>query len=311
MGLEIGQRRIGLHIITGNINGDIFFYDQSLLVLYHLNMFVGDAITSISMLDNKIHVENGGGDSSTYEKLEKTTQNHILLVDDSVSECDNSPEVGSDFTTNHDFVSSPFLISTRSCRIFQIDICNKTSYYIFEQCEVEFITALAVNPNRSDIIMGNSIGGLVLYNHRKKKTNIRMAGDWKSKEDHRVTCIKYSPNGNYLCCGRSDGLFQFLDPYSITLMGNLSFKWNESPVQYITFSESSMYMAYTDDLFGIYLYGMIQLQNSNEYSVNYYGCYEVHNKSIRSIVMSEYSSSLMIYSLGADHKIIVLELDKT
>jgi len=47
------------HIITGNTNGDIFFYDKSLRVLYHLNVFVGDPITSISMLNNKMHIENG------------------------------------------------------------------------------------------------------------------------------------------------------------------------------------------------------------------------------------------------------------
>jgi len=41
------------------MNGDIFFYDKSLRVKYHLNMFVGDPITSISMLDNQIPVENG------------------------------------------------------------------------------------------------------------------------------------------------------------------------------------------------------------------------------------------------------------
>lgn len=59
------------------------------------------------------------------------------------------------------------------------------------------------------------------------------------------------------------------------------------------------------------MYGIIQLQKSKEFKVKYYGCFEVHNKLIRSILMSEYSTSLMIYSVGADHKIIALEFDKT
>ncbi|CAI6356935.1 unnamed protein product [Macrosiphum euphorbiae] len=87
--------------------------------------------------------------------------------------------------------------------------------------------------------MGNSIGGLIMFNHRKKKTSISMIGDRKNKEDHRITCIKYSTNGKYLCYGRSDGLFQFVDPYTLTPIDNISFKWNKSPVQHITFSDSS------------------------------------------------------------------------
>lgn len=39
------------YIITGNTNGDLYFYDKSLCVLYHLNKFVGDPITSIAMLN--------------------------------------------------------------------------------------------------------------------------------------------------------------------------------------------------------------------------------------------------------------------
>lgn len=57
--LIIFNRLIFRHVITGNTNGDIFFYDKSLRVQYHLNLFVGDPITSISMLDNQIPVENG------------------------------------------------------------------------------------------------------------------------------------------------------------------------------------------------------------------------------------------------------------
>lgn len=37
------------YIITGNTNGDVFFYDKSLHVLYHLRILVGESITSISM----------------------------------------------------------------------------------------------------------------------------------------------------------------------------------------------------------------------------------------------------------------------
>jgi len=47
-----------------------------------------------------------------YEKSEKDSENQILLVDDSESQCDNSPEIGADFTPGQDFKSSPFLIST-------------------------------------------------------------------------------------------------------------------------------------------------------------------------------------------------------
>eukprot|EP00102_Acyrthosiphon_pisum_P008905 XP_003246262.1 PREDICTED: WD repeat-containing protein 66-like [Acyrthosiphon pisum] len=301
---------IQTHIITGNTNGDVIFYDKSLRVLYHLNVFVGDPITSISMLNNKMYIENGRGNSSTHEKTEKDLVDKTLLVDDFVLECDSSPEIGADFSTGQDFKSSPFLISTRNCRIFKIDISNKSSDYIFDQCEVEFITALAVHPTRN-IIMGNSIGGLIMFDYQKKKTIISMIGDRKIKEDHQVTCIKYSTNGNYLCYGRSDGLFQFVDPYTLTPMKNKSFNWNKSPVQHITFSDSSKYVVYTDNSFGIYMYGMIQLQKSNKFKVKYYGCFEAHNKLIRSILLSEYSTSLMIYSVGADHKIIALEFDKT
>lgn len=48
------------YIITGNTNGDVFFYDKSLCVIYHLRVLVGESITSISMYDVKtIDVEKG------------------------------------------------------------------------------------------------------------------------------------------------------------------------------------------------------------------------------------------------------------
>lgn len=47
-------------IITGNTNGDILFYDKSLTILYHLNKFVGDAITSIAIA-NVYTIHNNKG----------------------------------------------------------------------------------------------------------------------------------------------------------------------------------------------------------------------------------------------------------
>lgn len=38
-------------IVTGNANGDIFFYDASLRALYHLNNFIDNTITSIAMIN--------------------------------------------------------------------------------------------------------------------------------------------------------------------------------------------------------------------------------------------------------------------
>jgi len=48
------------NIITGNTNGDVYFYDKSLCVLYHLNQFIGDSITSIAMVNiNDVGDEKG------------------------------------------------------------------------------------------------------------------------------------------------------------------------------------------------------------------------------------------------------------
>jgi len=66
-----------------------------------------------------------------------------------------------------------------------------------------------------------------------------------------------------------------------------------------------------DNLFGIYLYGITQLQDSDEFSVKYYGCYEVHEGIIQNILITECKNSLLIYSLGADHRIVALDFDKT
>lgn len=63
-----------------------------------------------------------------------------------------------------------------------------------------------------------------------------------------------------------------------------------------------------DGSFGVYLYG---IQSSTEFSVKYFGCFEVHTKAIRGIVTTEYENNLKIYSIGADHKIAILNFDKT
>lgn len=52
--------------------------------------------------------------------------------------------------------------------------------------------------------------------------------------------------GKYLCYGRADGLFQFIDTNSLTnTMENTSFKWHNSAVKHITFNESSTHVVYT------------------------------------------------------------------
>lgn len=38
--------------MTGNANGDVFFYDASLRVLYRLNSFIDGPVTSMAMVLN-------------------------------------------------------------------------------------------------------------------------------------------------------------------------------------------------------------------------------------------------------------------
>jgi hypothetical protein len=66
-----------------------------------------------------------------------------------------------------------------------------------------------------------------------------------------------------------------------------------------------------DNLCGIYLYGIIEQKDSDEFIVEYYGCYEVHEGIIRNILVTEHDNNILIYSLGADHRIVALDFDKT
>lgn len=50
------------NIITGNTNGDIYFYDKSLCVLYHVNQFIGNSITSIAM----VNINNNGNEKGRH-----------------------------------------------------------------------------------------------------------------------------------------------------------------------------------------------------------------------------------------------------
>jgi len=67
-------------------------------------------------------------------------------------------------------------------------------------------------------------------------------------------------------------------------------------------------ICFQDDSFSMFLYGILP---SKQFNVKYFGCSQVHTKTVRGISMTEYTSNLMIYSIGADHKIVILDFDKT
>lgn len=50
--------------------------------------------------------------------------------------------------------------------------------------------------------------------------------------------------------------------------------------------------------------------DSREFTVKYYGSYQVHKGIVRGICMEEDKTSLTIYSVGTDHRIAIMQLDK-
>ncbi|XP_050431893.1 cilia- and flagella-associated protein 251-like isoform X2 [Adelges cooleyi] len=45
-------------------------------------------------------------------------------------------------------------------------------------------------------------------------------------------------------------------------------------------------------------------------SANFLGCYQAHTAEVRGIVIFEDTASIMVYSVGADHRIVVFKFDK-
>lgn len=46
------------------------------------------------------------------------------------------------------------------------------------------------------VILGDIIGGLIMYDYQTKKTMITTNAN--KNQEHQITCVKYSPNGTYL-----------------------------------------------------------------------------------------------------------------
>ncbi|XP_025421610.1 cilia- and flagella-associated protein 251-like [Sipha flava] len=138
-------------IITGNTNGDVFIYDQSLLVLFHLDKLVGNSITSISMINANFIDKDSVFDRNVFNKLEymiKIMPHINIYSEHTTQDCDNKPRFGIDFTTRQDFKCDPFLISTRNCKIFQIDIFREFCVQLVEQFIEASVTALEVHPKQ-------------------------------------------------------------------------------------------------------------------------------------------------------------------
>ncbi|XP_050541916.1 cilia- and flagella-associated protein 251-like [Daktulosphaira vitifoliae] len=292
-------------IITGNINGDIFFYDKSLRVLFHLTKFVGDGIMSIEIL-------------TPIDLCKETdTSNENLFNNQTIQNKCKTDKVNNKCSTTASesyFKFAPFIISTVSGKIIYIDISQQNYTQIRESCD-GVITSMTIHPEQPYIVYGNSVGRLNMYNYQTKQFLISNLSSSETiySFGRQFTCIQYSPKGFYFCCGTEDGSLWFLDPCLLTPAILKPFKWTDTPIRCITFSpstskcDSSKYVVYTDGSFGLYLYSMIP---GEQLKVKYHGCYQAHTNEIRGIVIVEDDDNLIIYSAGADLRIIVFKFNK-
>ncbi|XP_050431891.1 cilia- and flagella-associated protein 251-like [Adelges cooleyi] len=176
-------------IMTGNANGDIFFYDKTLRILYHLKKFVGDSIVSISMLTS----------------IDKCTE--IDTIEEPV-QCVNSrkkkcagPDNAKDFAIPNEpqLKFDSFVLSTGNGRIILVEVADQNFIQIQEPCDGS-VTSSTVHPEQTFIVFGSSLGRLNMYNYHDKQFLISyvIASDHQPPSDSRyITNIEFSPKGKY------------------------------------------------------------------------------------------------------------------
>ncbi|KAM8812106.1 cilia- and flagella-associated protein 251 [Rhynchonycteris naso] len=265
------------YIVTGDVKGNIKFYDQTLSIVNWYSDFKLGAIRTLS-----------------FSKTPATPP----------TEQSNYP---SDCTLKGDlFVVRDFIIGTSDATVYHLTANETKLEKLFVEPK-EAICAISCHPYQPLLAIGSFCGMIKVWDYARKKYLFSRVFE----KGLGVQSLTYNPEGALLGASFTDGAVYILDSMSLENAIPEPFKYSRTSVTHISFSHDSKYMATADINFTVAVY-MVQVI-SGQRVWQYLARLRSHRKSIQTLLFGVHldSNDPRLLSLGRDRLLIEYDLLKS
>ncbi|NXM99671.1 CF251 protein, partial [Sylvia borin] len=269
-------------IITGDVKGQVKFYDGQLRLL-----------TIYS------HDEVGPIQSISFSK--------VLRDPPSALPGSNCPFLTSwSDSSNSGFftLNRNFILSTSDATTFHVATDNINFERIMQEAK-KSVNAIACHPQEPFVAVGSHCGLLKVWEY--KQTQYIAS---RIFTEAGIQCLSYDPEGCFLAAGFTDGSVYILDAISLQSICE-AFQFSQSPVTHISFSHDSKYLATADENYSVIVYKRVP-QNGSRCWEHLAGL-DSHYKPIRGILFGVHpgSNEPRLLSLGEDRQLVEYDLNSS
>ncbi|KAK6620773.1 hypothetical protein RUM43_011068 [Polyplax serrata] len=297
-------------LISSSEDGQIFFHDQYLRLVYLIPKLKLDPIMSISfnvadsetdpfVMENKLcsdHEISGINETGNKYKNEIAFPHHNSTFYAKVK------RIPSDCTVEmRPFVIRDFVFLTKTGKTGYLSHRRKRIKYFLYKAD-SHVLALACNPNKSHLVVSYSSGWLYLYHYLTKKSMVSA-----TIPGAKVTSMAYSNMGHNLFAGTDGGSILVLDSVLLTVLKTVVL--GRSPILKIRLSNGDDYLACYDQQSCVFVFstspGAFKKTNITVSK------YISHYKPINDLLFEELvdlKKSPRLFSLGEDRMLVEYDL---
>ncbi|XP_067557077.1 cilia- and flagella-associated protein 251 isoform X5 [Pseudorca crassidens] len=265
------------YVVTGDIRGNIKFYDHTLSIVNWYSHFKLSSIRSLS-----------------FSKTPATPP----------TENTNYPP---DYTLKGDlFIVRNFIIGTSDASVYHLTADGTKLEKLFVEPK-DAICAISCHPYQPLIAIGSFCGMIKVWDYEQKKYLFSRIFE----KGLGVQSLTYNPEGALLGAGFTEGTVYILDAMSLESETPEPFKYSRTSVTHVSFSHDSQYMATADVSFTVAVY-VVRVKNGRRVW-EYLARLRSHRKSIRSVLFGVHldSNEPRLLSLGRDRLLIEYNLLKS
>ncbi|NXM01932.1 CF251 protein, partial [Tyrannus savana] len=269
-------------IVTGDVKGQVKFFDGELLLLSLYSHSKVGPIRSLSF-------------STTLRDPPDAfpARSRPFLA----SESDSSNSVSLALNRN-------FILSTSDATVFHVATDSADFEKVLEEAK-KAVSAIACHPQQTLVAVGSHCGLLKVWDYQHTKY---LAS--RIFPEAGIQCLSYDPEGYFLAAGFTDGSVHILD--AISLQSSCKeLRFSQGPVTHISFSHDSQYLATADEKHSVIVYKKV-LQSGRRCWEHLAGL-DSHYKPIRGILFGVQADSNepRLLSLGEDRQLVEYDLSSS
>ncbi|XP_006865552.1 PREDICTED: WD repeat-containing protein 66 [Chrysochloris asiatica] len=265
------------YIVTGDIKGNIKFYDRTLAIV---NWYSHFKLSSIRTLSFSKSLPSASAEKSNYPP-DCTLKGQLFMVRN-------------------------FIIGTSDATVYHLTADGTKLEKLFVEPK-DAICTVACHPYQPLLAIGSFCGMIKVWNYENKTYLFSRVFE----KGLGVQSLTYNPEGAILGAGFTEGTVYILDAMSLENEISEPFRYSRSSVTHISFSHDSQYMATADTNYTVALYWVVVKHGQRVWE--YLARLHSHRKSIRSLLFGVHldSNEPRLLSLGKDRLLIEYNLLKT